>query len=114
MTMFVAKLLMGMITMSVLSILYLMEITSFHVPEIKQLNCGKSVQDSIPEPIMGIKSGSEMLSSPMIIKPWLHVLMIKASVSGKWIKRLQSIVFLLMIMLSKLFYSFKDNKVKSL
>lgn len=114
MTTFVVKLLMDMIIMLVLLILFSTEIISFHVPGIKLSNYGRSVQGSIPEPIMDTKSGSEMLSSPMIIKPWLHVLMIKVSASGKWIKRLQSIVFLPMTMLLKLFYSFKVNKVKNL
>ena len=114
MTTFVVKLLMGMIIMLVLLILFSTEITSFRVPGIKLSNYGRSVQGSIPEPIMDTKSGSEMLSSPMITKPWLHVLMIKVSASGKWIKRLRSIVFLLMTMLLKLFYSLKVNKVKKL
>ena len=84
--------------MLVLLILYLTVIILFPVPEIKLLNYGKLVQDSIQEHITDIKSGSEMLLSPMIIKPWLLVLMTKVSVFGKWIKRHQSIVFLLMTM----------------
>lgn len=114
MIIFVVKPLMGMIIMLVLLILFSTEITSFRVPEIKLSNYGKLVQGSIPELIMDTKSGSEMLLSPMITKPWLHVLMIKVSAYGKWIKRLQSIVFLPMTMLLKLFYSFKVNKVKNL
>ena len=114
MIIYVVRLLMDMTIMWVLLILYLTEIFLFPVPGIKLSNYGKLVQDSIQEHIMDIKNGSEMLLSPMIIKPWLLVLMTKVSVFGKWIKRHQSIVFLLMTMWLKLFYLSKANKVNNL
>lgn len=111
--MYVVRHLMGMIIMLVLLILYLMEIILFPVQGIRPLNCGKLVLGLIRERITGIKSGWEMLLCPVIIKPWLLALTIKVYVSGKSINKLQSIVFLHMIMSLKLSCSLKVNKVNN-